>query len=181
MANRNDQPSRTDRGKRIDRFAAAPEVTTAREQASPLQDGPDTGKLAEKGKKPQITLRNGAVVDARRAVAIVERLQNALEISPEEFRSLIALAENRPQDADPRHFEELKAFAFLDHDHSIRPLVRDLLLNSYQVTAEGPVVVPLRLKDAADLPAAQKAQRENDQFLRNILHRRKGSDDRSPD
>jgi hypothetical protein len=137
--------------------------------------------LKEKGNRPQIKLRNGAVVDARRAVAIVECLQTTLATRPDEFRSLLALAENRPQDADQRHFEELRACACLENDKSIDPMVRDVLLNCYQVTSEGPVVVPLRLQDAADLPAAQRAQRQRDQQLRSILQPKRDNEGPSRD
>lgn len=158
--------------------AAAVGETTTREQAIPRRSGPESGKLTKKGERPQITLRNGAVVDARRAVAIVEELQITLQSHPEEFRSLLALAENRPQDAAPQHFEQLWARALLTNDRSIDPTVREVLLNCYQVTPEGPVVVPLRLEDAADLPVAERAQQEMDRQLRNIL--RKPRDDEGP-
>jgi hypothetical protein len=181
VANRKQKRLRTGRSGHDDGSAAAEDVTRVREQAAPDRGELGTGTLTEKSNKPQITLRNGAVVDARQAVTIVEQLQVTLEADPEEFKTLLALAEGRTQDADPRHFEELWAQAFLNNDHSIKPIVRDVLLNCHQITPEGPVVVPLRLKDAADLPAAQRAQRESDQFLRDILHRRKSSDERSPD
>jgi hypothetical protein len=181
VANQKHKQSRTRRSRRNDGIDAVAEVTTAREQAARMRAGPETGTLTKKGKRPQITLKNGAVVDARQAVTIVEHLQLALASHPEEFKSLLAIAEGRTKDADPRHFEELKACAFLQNDHSIRPMVRDVLLNCYQITPEGPVVVPLRLKDPSDLPAAEEAQRQSDQFLRNILRRRKDCDDRSPD
>jgi hypothetical protein len=159
-----------------DDAAAAPEVTTAREQETRVNGEPETRTLREKGKRPQITLRNGAIVDARRAVAIVERLQTTLATQPDEFRSLLALAQALPQNADPQHFEELWALAFLENDHSIDPMVRDVLLNCYQVTTEGPVVVPLRLQNEADLPAAKHAQRQRDQRLRNIVRKPKSDE-----
>src|SRR5579862_9409776 len=113
--------------------AAAAEVTTAREQASRVRGEPGSRKVKEKGKRPQITLKNGAVVDARRAVTIVQWLQVTLARHPDQFKSLLALAEGRRPDADPRHFEELRANAFVENDDSIDPVVRDVLLNCYQV------------------------------------------------
>jgi hypothetical protein len=180
VTNRKQKQLRTGWSGHDDRAAAA-EVTTTREQAPRVHGELETGTLTDKGKRSKITLRNGAVVDARQAVTIADQLQDALEDNYEEFKTLLALAEGRVQDADPQHFEELKANAFLENDNSIDPMVRDILLNCYQVTPEGPVVVSLRLKDAADLPAAQKAQRESDQFLRDILDRSKGNDERSRD
>jgi hypothetical protein len=159
-------------------IAAAQEATIAREHATHSQGEPETETLTEKGKRPQITLKNGAVVDARQAVAMVQQLQTALELYPDEFRSLLAMAEGRPGDADPRHFEALWARAFLENDHSIDPMLRDVLLNCYEVTREGPVVVPLRLQDAADLSAAKRAQREYDQQFRDMLRGR--DDDEGP-
>lgn len=181
MATRKHRQWPDGRSGHADAAAAAQEVTTAREQATSRKGASETGTLTEKGNRPQITLKNGAVVDARQAVTIVEQLQDALEAEPDAFKSLLALAEGRSQDADPRHFEDLWAEGFLNNDHSIEPIVRDVLQNCLHVTSEGTVIVPLRLQDGADLPAAQQAQQDSDQFLRDILNRRKGSNDRSPD
>jgi hypothetical protein len=180
VTNRNRKRLRTGRSG-YDDAVAAKEVIAAREQVSCVSGEPETGTLTEKRKRPQVTLRNGAVVNARSAVVIVQQLQDTLARHPDEFKSLLALAHGRHQDADPRHFGELRACAFLENDHSIDPEVRDVLLNCYHVTSEGPVVVPLRLKDAADLPTAEKAQRASDEFLRNIIRGRIDDDDRSPD
>jgi hypothetical protein len=181
VAKRRNDRSPAGHSRRDNEAIASAETTLAREQATHVRVGSETGTLKEKGNRPQITLKNGAVVDARRAVTIVEQLQIELASHPEEFKSLVALAEGRPQDADPAHFEELFACAFLENDHAIEPIVRDLLLNSYQVTPEGPVVVPLRLQDAADLPAAQRAQRQSDRQLRSILRKLRSDGGPSPD
>ena len=157
------------------------EATAEREQATRPRVELETGTLTGKPNRPQITLSNGAIVDAREAVVIVEWLRVTLARRPDEFQSLLALAEGRLQDANPRHFEELWARAFLTNDRTIEPTVREVLLNCYQITPEGPVVVPLRLKDAADLPAAAEAQRGSDRFLRDILRGRIDDHDRSPD
>ncbi len=136
---------------------------------------PETGTLTEKDReKPQITLANGAVVEARPAVAAWERLGTLLATAPDEFRSLLALAEGRGSDADPQHFESLWASYLLENDvRTIRPVVRDVLLNSYVVTEEGPIVAPLRLQSAGDLPGAEWAQRTIDQLRRDVLFGRK--------
>lgn len=173
-------PSRTGHSSHNHGEAVATEVTIRREQAGRGGRGLRQ-TLKENSKRSQITLKNGATVDARQAVAIVEQLQVVLAAHLDEFRSLLALAEGRRQDADPRHLKSLWASAFLQNDYAIEPIVRDVLLNSYQDTAEGPVVVPLRLRDAADVPAVQQALLEKDQQIRKILRNPKRDEGRSMD
>jgi hypothetical protein len=172
--------SRASREWRRRQQAAAHQTIIAREQASRSQGGPDAGKLTEDAKRPTITLKTGAVVDARQAVGEHQALETLLTNAPDEFQSLLALAQGRPADANPKHFQSLRAHTFLDWDdgRTITPLARDVLLNSFEMTREGPVIAPLRLQDAADLPAAEQAQGELDHQFKNFLarvQRRKGN------
>jgi hypothetical protein len=132
---------------------------------------------AATAKRPTITLKNGAEVNARAAVAIVQQLQVNLALHPDQFQTLLALAEGRAAQADPQHFQALWADDFLEKDErTIRPEVRDVLLNCYENTPEGAVVVPLRLQSEADLPAAKHAQEQLDRQLRNLLPGDEGKD-----
>jgi hypothetical protein len=136
--------------------------------------------VTENAKRPTITLKNGALVEARQAVAVLEDLDTLLTNAPDEFQTLLALAQGRDADANPQHFKSLRAHTFLDwHDgRTIQPLVRDVLLNSFEMTPEGPVIVPLRLQDAADLPAAEQAQAELDRWTSRFWARIQGRKDK---
>ena len=113
----------------------------------------------------------------REAVAVVQDLQLQLEHHPDQFQTLLALAEGRAGDVDPRHFHALRVEYYLEKDErTIRPVVRDILLNCYEVTSEGPVVAPLRLQSEADRPAAKHAQEQLDRQLRNLLSGDEGKD-----
>jgi hypothetical protein len=129
--------------------------------------------LTKEGERPHVTLATGAVVDAREAAGVWRELSFLLTIHPDRFRSLLALAQDRPGEADARHLDELWADWFLDRDRrTIRPAVRQVLLNSYQDTREGPVIAPLRLHDEADRPVAEQALQQHDQLVWNLLFRR---------
>src|SRR5205807_5412189 len=107
---------------------AAQEATPAREQATHIGEGPDTGRVKEsKVERPPITLKDGSVVDAFLAVNEWNRLQRFAD--QPEFQSLVALAERRSCDADPGHFKELKGELFIRDDHSVDPITCALLLN----------------------------------------------------
>ena len=170
------------RGRHLHRAVAAEEATTAREQAIPSRGGPEAETVTEEGQRPTITLKNGAVVDVREAAAVWRDLAAVLETDPDEFRSLLALVQGRPADVNPRHFDELWADAFLENDlRTIRPVVREVLLNSYEAdTGEGSVIAPLRLQDEADRPVAEKALAQRDQWVRDFASGKKDWG-RSPD
>src|SRR4051794_32224238 len=102
MSDRQQRRSRTGRGRRPPGEAPAQEATIAREQAVRPHGGPETGTLTEEGKRPHITLQSGTVVEAREAAAVWRQLGSLLVVDPDEFRSLLALAQDRPSDADPR-------------------------------------------------------------------------------
>ena len=162
--------------------AAGQEGTTTRGQASRPQGGLDAGTVKqEKGQRPEITLADGIVVDAREAAGVWRDLAALLTVNPDEFRSLLALAQGRPGDADPSHFESLWAGDFLEMDQrTIQPVARSVLLNSYEDTREGPVIAPLRLQDEADRLVAEQALAQRDQWQRDFLFGREDKG-RSPD
>jgi hypothetical protein len=131
--------------------------------------------LTEESKKPQITLKNGGQVEAEEAGMTWIRLGQLLETAPDQFRSLLALAEGRPGDADKRHFQPLWGRFLLEQDHrTVPPLVRAVLQNCYQNTPEGPVITPLRLQHAADKTVAEQVLRERARRLLDFIY---GPDD----
>jgi hypothetical protein len=133
------------------------------------------------GKKKEnrtIKLASGAIVDARQAIGAWDRLQMLQMVAPAEFRSLVALAQDRTADASPEHFTSLCSRLLLEEDlRTIRPMVKEVLQNSYLVTDEGPVIAPLRLYDAAELPSAEWAKARRDNKLHNFLF---GKDNKGP-
>ena len=103
------------------------------------------------------------------AAAVWRQLAALLTVDPDEFRSLLALVQGRQADADPRHFDSLWADACLEKDRqTVRPEVRAVLLNSYAETPEGPVIAPLRLRDEADRPVAERALANRDRWVRDF-------------
>jgi hypothetical protein len=170
--NRRSQAGRSGRGTET----TAPEATIDRKQVTSPRGRPGTETLTEQDKRPHITLENGAVVDAREAAAVWRDLDALQAVDPDEFRSLLALAQGRPSDADPQHFKSLRSDDLLKDDHSINPIAREVLLNTYKITHDGPVIVPLRLRDEADRSVAEQALAECDQFVRDVAFGRKGKD-----
>jgi hypothetical protein len=151
-------------------------ATNVSEPPSRERIGPDGGQLTESSNKPTITLRDGVVLDAREAAAVRDALQRTLSFHPDEFESLLALADGRVADVDPGHMGELRAHDFLKNDDSLDPVVRSVLTNCYEVTRDGPVFVPLRLRSTADLEAAAWAEQKIDDFYRSLLPRRPNQD-----
>jgi hypothetical protein len=150
--------------------AEALKKTSAREQANLPDQRPVAKRVSKDADRPEITLRSGDPVDARAAVSLVERLRALLEVDPDEFQSLRALAEGRTADANPQHFPLLKSHVFLERDGcTIRPIVRAIILNCYEITLEGPVIVPLRVKDESSIEVTNQAQEQLDEQRRRDL------------
>jgi hypothetical protein len=133
--------------------------------------------VTEEPKRPTLTLKSGAVVDALEGVAVAQDLQVFTARHPDQLRTLLALAEGRVGDANPEHFRALRIEYYLEKDErTVRPVVREVLLNCYQETPEGPVIAPLRLASAADLPGATHAEAELERRLRDLLSGDLGDD-----
>jgi hypothetical protein len=167
------EPHRSKAGLKLHpRRAPTQKETTRKELATRRPDGLKRATLTKK-EKPRLTLKSGAVLNAREAIAIWEDLEFLLDDNPAEFLSLLALAQDRPSDADPKHLESLQADTLIGKDNMIDPLVRDVLLNSFELTKEGPVITPLRLLDEANLPIAQQGEKELHRWVRKFASRAK--------
>jgi hypothetical protein len=131
--------------------------------------------MTEEASRPTITLLTGAVVDAREAAGTWKRLSSLLTVNPARFRTLLALVQNRPADADPGHFECLWADGFLHKDRrTLNPVTLGVFLNSYEETKEGPLICPLRLQNENDRLVAERALAEAGQALWDFLNSKKG-------
>jgi len=150
--------------------AAGPAGIKTREQANWCQEGLDTGKVTNQEQRGKLTLKDGLEVDAREAQVLTELLRAKMQVRPEEFRSLLALAQGNPQDASPVSLQPLQDQGLLDSSGIILPMVRSILLSAYTITPEGPVLVsPFHLRNEADKQTAERAEEQNDQILRRWL------------
>ncbi len=117
-----------------------------------------------KGPKDKFKLKSGGEINVVGGHFAVLQLQALLDKSPEDFRTLLAIARGNPQDAVPDSIERLKG-GFL-HPRTCEvhpPILRDILLSSYQETPEGPVLVnPFQLNQATD---AQEVERQTKEGL----------------
>src|SRR5262249_36563728 len=99
----------------------------------------------------------------------------------DQFRSLQALEQGQPGDADSKHFDWLWGHGFLEKDRrTIRSDAAAVLRNSFEETKEGPVIAPLRLMSERDRPIPGQALRECDVWVHDFLSG-KDNQDRSPD
>lgn len=153
------------------RKAVVQRATTTKEQAANSHGKPETGTLTqEKDKRPKLTLKDGYEVDARSALVLLESLRAKLEVHPDQFRSLLALAEGRHEDTDPAHLKHLQDQGYLESAGSIRPEVRSILLSAYTASPEGVVLVnPFRLQNEGEKQVAERADEQIDQVIRDWL------------
>jgi hypothetical protein len=146
---------------------AAQEATLAREQDNRAADGSERRTLKEEeATKPTITLQDGSVVEANRAVNKWYLLENFPQEETAAFRTLLTLAQGRsPVDADARHFEALMSRNFVNEDHTIDPVTRAVLLNSFTTVDCKPMIGALRLKSTADKAVLEEARAQLHQSL----------------
>lgn len=158
MPDRNHRQSRSGHG--VARQQAGQEATLAREQDSQVEAGPETGKLKEeKGKIQKISLQDGSVLDAVKAVCTWDLLKDFPQEEPAAFQALLAMAQGRHTDhIDPRHLEALESRDFVNEDHTIDPIARSVLLNSYTTVDGQPMIAALRLRSAADKVVLEEAR-----------------------
>lgn len=85
---------------------------------------------------------------------------------PAAFRTLLTLAQGQsPVDADARHFEALLSHTFVSEDHTLDPVTRAVLLNSYTTVDGKPMIGALRLKSGTDKAVLEEARAQSHQFL----------------
>lgn len=145
-------------GRDAGRRQSAQEAFSTREQAGRSVAGPEIGTLTkEKCTKSTITLEDSSVVDAVKAVCAWDLLKDFQHEEPALFQSLLALAQGRPADADPRHLKILKGL-YVNEDRTVESVTRAVLLNSLSMADGTPMVAALRLKSAADRAVFEETQ-----------------------
>ena len=127
-----------------------------------------------------LRLKNGEPEEARWALAERNILDRLLRIQPQVFDVLLRLCRGDvPQTQDVTWHESLEILKkrrdVLD-DGTVRPLVRNVMLSSYQMTPDGPVMTqPFALTNQQDKELADLIEHQVDEhqmtFVRDILSR----------
>ena len=150
MSDRNYRESRARRG--AHQCQSSQETSLTGEQASQPIAGPGTRTLTtKKGMKPTVTLQDGSVVDAEKAVCAWELLKDFPREEPSAFQWLLAQALGRTSDAEARYYpQEQMNPSFVNEDHTIESVTRAVLVNSLSTADGTPMIAALRLNSAAD-------------------------------
>jgi hypothetical protein len=147
----------------------------------------------DKGKKPayraELPLKkDGGRIEMANAHATERELRDLLERDPEHFRALRALVEGRPEEVSREHLRDLRKWAFVMRDGSIRPAVKAIMTAAVRDTPDGPALVyPLDLSNPEDAATAasvemefDKAERDLPKRIRQAIKRLKDDDDKTP-
>ena len=114
--------------------------------------------------EPQIRklkLKNGASASIASALETWDSLDCMLDTEPELFAALLALAQGRPQEADPEQVKLLPKGSLFGSDGEVLPEVRDVLESGLQITKEGPVLAnPFKLETETDRLIVERTARE---------------------
>ncbi len=112
--------------------------------------------------KPKLQLKNGTMADVEGTLFTLGYLRYLLDVEPKLFDALLALVQDRPQDADPKQVQALPKGAFFGPDGRVKSDVADVLLSSYvEVPGEGPVLVnPFKLQNETDKLLVERTAKE---------------------
>lgn len=114
----------------------------------------------KQGSTPQVTLKNGAVLDTWIALASWQALADLQHSKPGMFAAALSMARGNP--VPPATARELRRGLLLTRAGELRPEIRDVLLAGYQQTPEGGVLTnPVRLDDEADRAAFAECERRS--------------------
>jgi hypothetical protein len=147
----------------------------------------DGDRMGKNRKDDFLTLKNGAKVNARHALAERSRLERLLRNHPDHFGALMRLS--KAQAAGSNQFDQttiqesvrfLKNNGDLLKDGQVRSIVRDVLISSYQETPDGPVMTqPFLLASKEDKRIADRIEEDADQRFQEWLREaRSDKDDR---
>lgn len=134
-----------------------------------------------------LRLKNGEQAEARLALADRDSLEQLLQFQPQVFDVLLRLCRGDvPQKPDAtwrESVEILKKRRDLLDDGTVRPLVRNVMLSSCQMTPDGPVMTqPFALTNKQDKEFADLIEHQVDEhqmkFVRNMLSRLDKDSDR---
>jgi hypothetical protein len=145
--------------------------------------------MPKERKDPILTLKNGAKANATHALMMRDVLEMLLRVHPAEFATLLETCRSDADGKTPRPalskaaIKCLNDCGALEPDSTVRPLARDVLLSSYHVAPDGPVLTqPFALATAEEKRAAdgilEDADRRNERRLKFL--RRNDGDRESP-
>lgn len=105
------------------------------------------GRMPKKEEEPILPLKNGSTANVRHALAERRNLERLLRHAPQHFDILLKLCQGTTAEAIARSgipaeesLKYLQNDTVLQKDGTVRPIVRDVLLSSYQVTPDGPAI-----------------------------------------
>ena len=128
-----------------------------------------------------LRLKNGELANVQSALAERACLEDLLRIHPQHFKVLLSLSRGDAPDPTVPETTWRESVEFLKnetrdlrHDGTVRPLARNVLLSSYQVTPDGPVLSqPFALTSQQEKQLADAIDQRTDthraQFLRRLL------------
>jgi hypothetical protein len=125
-----------------------------------------------------LRLKNGELAEARLALAERNILDRFLTTQPRHFEVLLRLCRGdvpeSPDAAWRKSLEVLKQRRSVLDDGTVRPLTRNVILSSYKVTPDGPVMAqPFALTNEQNRELADLVDRQLDEnratFVRKIL------------
>jgi hypothetical protein len=121
-----------------------PEVAAQTEQAT----GPGSflvqlreERMEEERADTMYPLKAGGQIGGRHGRFVLLDLEGILEQSPHLFQALLAIVQDRREDAPPEALARLSDCGYLKADDgTVRADIRDVLLSAFQDTPEGPVL-----------------------------------------
>lgn len=143
-----------------------------------------TGEQVSRGSKRGdvfLRLKNGELANVRFALAERECLDYLMRVQPQHFNVLLRLCRDDSRDPEMSEADWQKSIEFLKNetrdlrdDDTVRPLARNVLLSSYQVTTDGPVLTqPFELAGQDEKQVADMVDRRVDEdlpkFMRDFL------------
>ena len=112
----------------------------------------------ESGGEYQISLKNGSRHDLRIAQAIWEALAPLITTHPDLFAAALNLANGIAP--SPAMSRELRREFMTLENGELRAIIRDVLLSSYQETADGPILIsPFKVESPADRQAFEECEK----------------------
>jgi len=124
-----------------------------------MSEGDEERKPAYRAELP--LKKGGGRIEMAEARATEREVRDLLERHPDHFRALRALVEGRPEEAGKQHVRDLRKWAFLLLDGSIRPAVKAVMAAAVRDTPDGPAVVySLDLSRPEDAATVDRAEKE---------------------
>jgi len=146
---------------------------------------PEKEGMQEGGKEFSLQLKNGNHANVRHALAERSNLERMLRSNPQHFSVLLALCQAHTAEESgvspvpaPESMEFLKTDGTLESDGTVRPIVRDVLLSSYQITPDGPTLtMPFVFSNPEEPLAVDRIEQQIRQRFKNWLRERPSDDD----